>query len=1001
MSFCHPYALRIATVLRFPVAIFCLAAVFCSERSALGQSNDGIAFFEQKIRPVLIEHCYACHSQKSEKLRANLLLDSKAGWQRGGDSGLPAIVPLHPEQSPLIASVKHVDLEMPPDKPKLPDGVIADLVSWVNMGAPDPRDGPSEAKRADKSWWSLQPLSESKPSETKPTTETKPALEVGSSLRNSEGIAPNANPSNDSFIDSFIDAKLSEQGLRMGPPADARTLIRRMSYDLIGLPPTSQEVAEFSDAYRKHPTAAVSHWIEKLLASPHYGEQWGRHWLDVVRFGESFGFERNVINDDIWPFRDYVIRSIQSDKPFNQLMVEHLAGDVVGKGDPDVEVGVAFLVAGPYDDVGNSDPVAAANIRAATLDDPITAISGAFLGLTIHCARCHNHKFDPIPTQDYYRIRAALEGLSHGRRTVASAEQQRAHGDALKPLNEEKSSLNKQRRELEKSIEERIKLVLETPTRPKIDVVHTEEKFPAIDTRFMKFVMRASTGNPKSAVGSRLTEFQVWSAEPEPRNVALASNGTIALGERSSVAEDFLDAYGPQLVIDGVLGEQWFVGSPAELRLNFAKTERVSMVSFANDKGNQQAQDNSRGTTPTDYDILVSMDGEKWQSVASSAGREPWSEAHAIERMRSKTITSEEQATFAKIDASLAQVEARIRKVTPLREVWVGKHEQPKVQTFVQKGGDPTKPLEPVTPAGLAVLDHILDPAPLHENADQGERRLALAKWITNDTNPLTARVLANRIWQSHFGTGIVDSPNDFGFQGSRPSHPELLDYLALRLIRGGWRIKDLHREIMLSRAYQQSSSAHDENFARGTQLDKSARLLWRFPPRRLTAEEIRDTILKTTDNLKNDMGGPGFRLYKFTQNNVCTYFPLDKHGPETYRRSVYHQNARASVVDILNDFDLPDNSFAAPKRANTTSPMQALTMLNHRFIHDMASSLSERVSQVSADPLAQIDLVFAKLLQRAPSDFEKTQARELMQSHGLKAFCRAMLNSNELLFVE
>ncbi len=955
------------------ISTFLFLVHFCN----LGQAEDadGIAFFELKIRPVLITHCYGCHSQTSEKLRANLLLDSKAGWERGGDSGGPAIVPMHPERSPLIASVQHIELEMPPNKPKLPDGVIADLVAWVKMGAPDPRDGKLEAKRADKSWWSLQPIA-------------KPVAETASEDRRT--------------LDSFIELKLAEKGLKIGPPAEARTVIRRMSYDLIGLPPTMEEVSEFVIDFQENPSVATAGLVDRLLASPRYGERWGRHWLDVVRFGESYGFERNVINDDIWPFRDYVIRSINSDKPFNQFIVEHLAGDIVGKGQPEVEIGSAFLVAGPYDDVGNSDPVAAANIRAATLDDPITAISGAFLGLTINCARCHHHKFDPIPTEDYYRIRSALEGVSHGRRALVTSEQQQAYSDAIKPLNQEKALLISERKELERTIEARAKLLVEPPTRPKIDVVRTEESFPPTDARFLKFVMHASTTNPRSAVGAKLTEFQVWSIDSEPRNVALASNGTQAIGERSSVAEDFVEAYGPQLAIDGVLGEQWFIGSPAVLQLCFSKTERIDRIAFANDKGTQQAQDNSRGATPTDYEILVSTDGETWNTIAGSAGREPWTEGHAIDRVRKKTLTSEETSAFAKFDASIADIEKRIRRVPAPQEVWIGKHEQPKVQTFVHKGGDPTKPLEPITPSGLAVLDHILEPYRLEVNADQGERRLSLAKWITSDLNPLTARVLANRVWQYHFGTGIVDTPSDFGFQGSRPTHPEMLDYLAQRLISGGWRLKDLHREIMLSRTYLQSSNANDSNFALGSQLDKSSRLFWRFPTRRLSAEEIRDTILKTTGNLDFKMGGPGFRLYKFTQNNVCTYFPLDKLGPETYRRSVYHQNARASVVDILNDFDLPDTSFATPKRANTTSPMQALTMLNHSFIQDMAASLAEQMNQnFPADSERQINFVFSVLFQRMPDKGEMIASIDLSRAHGPKALCRALLNSNELIFLE
>ena len=963
---------------------------FCNTTS-FASDPEGIAFFEQKIRPVLIEHCYSCHSEKAVKLRANLFLDSKAGWEKGGDSGVPAVVPGDPKRSPLIASIQHLELEMPPNKPKLPDIVIADLVTWVTMGAHDPRDGKLEIKRGDKSWWSLQPI---------------PAFA-------SNEAELDGKPMDRDVIDRIIDKQLTEQGLQRSPPADARTIIRRMHYDLIGLPPTPDDVTAFAHAFHDNANAATSQLVEKLLASSQYGERWGRHWLDVVRFGESHGFERNVINDQIWPFRDYVIQSINEDKPFDTFIQEHLAGDVIGKGDPDIEIGSAFLVAGPYDDVGNSDPVAAANIRAATLDDTITATSGAFLGLTVNCARCHDHKFDPIPTEDYYRIRAAFEGVSHGHRTVATPQQQQAFSDAIQPLNQEKSRLSKERKEIETAIEIRAKQILAPSTRPKIDFVNTEESFPSVEARYLKFTMLASTSNPKSAVGSRLTEFQVWSDDPEPRNVALAANGTIAEGARSAVADDFLDAYGPQLVIDGTLGEQWFVGTPAVLKLTFAQPMQIKKISFKNDKGNEQAIDKNRGATPTDYDIQVSMDGESWLSVASSEGREPWTEEHAIERSRTKTILAEEREKLTKLGASLAELEVQIRKIPALLPIWVGKHEQPKEPTFVHKGGDPMKPLAAIAPSGLSVLDRVVDPYVLDLNAAQSERRLALAKWITSDTNPLTARVLANRVWQYHFGAGIVDTPSDFGFLGSRPSHPELLDYLARRLIKNGWLLKDLHREILISKSYRQASQGHGKEFDAGIQLDKSARLLWRFPPRRLGAEEVRDTLLTVSGKLDTRMGGPGFRLYKFSQNNVCTYFPLDHHGPDTYRRAVYHQNARASVVDVLNDFDLPDISFAAPKRSNTTTPLQALTLLNHSFTQDMATAFADRLrdsgsasnvtaSNVTASSITeQIAAAFALAFQRQPNEAEIAAAIGLIQSHGLNAFCRAMLNANELIFIE
>ena len=941
---------------------------------AHGADAAGVAFFEQKIRPVLVEHCYECHSEQAKKIKGGLRLDSRAGWLAGGDGGTTAIVPGKPEESLLIRVVQHLedDLAMPPKKPKLPGAVIADLVAWVQRGAPDPRDGAAgEAKRADKSWWSLQPL-----------RAADPALAAGPAA-----------------IDHYIAVSLEAKGLALNPPAEARTLIRRMSYDVTGLPPTAEEVGAFAVAYRAGPERAVAELADRLLASPAYGERWGRHWLDVVRFGESNGFERNFLINDLWPFRDYVIRSLNDDKPFNRFIVEHLAGDVIGKHQPEIEIGSAFLVAGPYDDVGNQDVVAQKNIRAATLDDLITATSGAFLGVTINCARCHHHKFDPIVTEDYYRLRAAFEGVTHGRRVIASREERAAFKAATDPLNAQREKLVKEREELEREVMRRAKAAADkvTATRPKGNPELTEERFEAVAAKAVKLVMSASTANPKSATGSRIVEFEAWNAGPGARNVALARHGAKAEGAKSAVAEDFPEAYGAHLAIDGRFGEQWFIGNPAVLTVTFAQTETIDRVSFRNAK-DLMIEDKAQGATPTDYEIQVSADGETWRTVASSEGREPWSAAHAIERLRREVTTPDEAGQIAALSAEIAKMDRALKAVPPLREVWAGKYAQPEADTVVQKGGDPMKPGEAVVPGSPTMADRVVPSYALAADAPEGERRRALGEWIVRDDHPLTPRVLANRVWQYHFGTGIVDTPSDLGFLGGRPTHPELLDYLARRLVEGGWRLKALHREILLSRTYRQSG-AHRAEAAR---VDQESRLLWRFPPRRLGAEELRDTMLHVAGTLDRKVGGPGFRLYRFTQNNVSTYFPLDRHGPETYRRSVYHQNARASVVDVLNDFDLPDIAFAAPRRANTTTPLQALTLLNHSFTTDMAQALAARLaSGGEATGAQQVAKAYAIAFQREPTADERAAAVELIATHGLAAFCRALLNLNELIYLD
>jgi hypothetical protein len=934
----------------------------------------GIAFFEQKVRPVLVEHCYSCHSSGAPKLKGNLFLDTKAGWEKGGDGGEPVIVPGNPDESLLIRVVQHAEegLEMPPDKPKLPDGVIADLVAWVRMGAPDPRDGTAvEARRADKSWWSLQP------------NRTDPVVVAAADAA--------------AVIDGFIAARLAADGLALNPPADPRTLIRRITYGLHGLPPTPTEVEAFVVESAGNPAAAAG-LVDRLLDSPRYGEHWGRHWLDVIRFGESNGFERNFIIDDLHPFRDYVIRSFNEDKPFDRLITEHLAGDVIGRDDPAVEIGSAFLVAGPYDDVGNQDAVAQKNIRAATIDDMITATGGGFLGLTLSCARCHNHKFDPIPAEDYYRVRAAFEGVTHGRRVVATTAERKAHAEAMAPLEQQLAALAARRAALDKAIDGRAKDALERLEfpRPAVDPAGTDESFPAVEAKLLRFVITgfSSDADPKrpGGPGGRLSEFEVWSTAG--RNVALAAHGTTATGAKSATAEDFPEAYGPQYCIDGRRGEAWFIGEPAVLTLEFAAPETIERITFINARGDRDENDSKvRGATPTEYEVQVSADGREWRTVATSAGRRPFSAALGIARARRDVITAEEQAELTEIERDSAALRKAVAGVPKLPEIWAGRFAEPKEKTFLHRGGDPQKPAGEVAPGSLAVLDVVAGRYELPGDAPEGERRLALARWIVADTNPLPPRVLANRVWHYLFGTGIVDTPSDFGFLGGKPTHPELLDYLAARLVAHGWRLKPLIREIVLSRTYRQAGTFRPEAAA----VDGLSRLLWRFPPRRLAAEEVRDTMLAVAGRLRLEpMGGPGFRLYKVSQNNVSTYFPLAEHGPETHRRAVYHQNARASVVDVLTDFDFPDVAFAAPRRASTTTPLQALTLLNHSFTSDMAAALAERVA--GDDPVAA---AYAVVFQRPPDDAERRAAESLVRSHGLRAFCRALVNSNELVFLE
>src|SRR5262245_32867508 len=946
--------------------------------SSAGSGRQSQVDFERDIRPLLHARCVECHG--ANKQQAGLRLDRKAAALKGGAGGA-VIVPGQSGASELIRRVSSVDKAemMPPTGSRLTSREIALLTAWIDAGAPWPEEKIAvEAKRADQNWWSLQTLSRAEP----PITKGIPQLWAGSP------------------IDRFIYARLAERNLQPNPPADRRALIRRISYDLTGLPPSPEEVEAFVN---DNDPRAYEKLVDRLLDSPRYGEQWGRHWLDVARFGESKGFEQNHIINNLWPYRDYVIRSFNEDKPFNRFIIEQLAGDMVAPGDPNVEVATAFLVCGPYDAVGNQDEVQKQVIRANTLDDLITATSNAFLGLTVNCARCHHHKFDPIPTEDYYRLRAAFEGTTHGERVLATSEAKARYATAARPLELRRSELSEAKAELEKSIavraKERAAQAANYPL-PKVTRHFNEHRFAPVEARYFKFRMLAHSDNPKSAVNARLDEVEVWTQAPAARNVALASQGTKASGAIARRAEDVAgaDAYGVELVNDGKFGERWFVGNPAELTLSLPRIETIERIVFSHDR-TAGPNDPGAGLGPfvTEYEVLISLDGQTWRSVADSTARPPLNEAHLVERFSRIVMTDTERQRLGALDDELARINRELKAIPPLPLVWAGKFEQPKETTYVHKGGDPLRRGAEVAPASLTVLERVVKPFTLPATAPEGERRLALAEWIASDENALTARVLANRIWHYHFGTGLVDTPSDFGYLGGKPTHPELLDLLARRLQAHGWRLKALHREILLSQTYRQSSDYR----AAAAGVDASARLLWRFPPRRLDAEEVRDTLLSVSGKLDLRMGGPGFRLYRYLEDNVATYVPLEQHGPETYRRAVYHQNARSSLIDGLTDFDLPDNAAAAPNRIRTTSPLQALTMLNHSFTPVMADALAERVKREAPQSLAaQVRRAFAISFQRQPTAEEESEALGLIKAHGWRAFGRALLNANELLYL-
>jgi len=893
------------------------------------------AQIEQQATGILRKNCIGCHDAKSKM--GGLVLESRDAALYGRATVFQTILD-------RVNSGK-----MPPGNP-LAAADRAVLTRWVAEGSPWATAlVAKERKRGGPDHWSLQPLRTA------------------------------GNPS----IDAHVAAALKAKGLTPNGAADKRTLIRRATFDLTGLPPTPEEIAAFladarSDTYEK--------LLDRLLASPAYGERWGRHWMDVIRFGESHGYEQNHLRPNAWPFRDYIIRSFNEDKPFDRMILEHLAGDVIAPADPRVFVGAGFLVAGPHDTVGNENEAARRQQRADDLDDMVNATSQAFLGLTVGCAKCHDHKFDPIQQKDYYRVAALLNGVAHGDREFATpaelARDKAAREPLLNQLKTVNTSLDAIREEAAPAIGGQRAEIL-AGYRPAVDLQLTDERFKPVQARFLRLqIKRTANGGPAG-----LEELEVWSGST---NVALKGNITASSTRK---ADGNAEAYAAKLLNDGKFDRRWFAdtGGAVTLTVELPEVTTIDRVSWSRDRDGG-FQGKFVASPISEYDIHTSTDFEVWVQVASSEGRLPYKSDQVEEMLLLSVLSQAVRDRYRQLQTQRDDLQKTVAALPKVPIVYAGKTAQPKDPVYLLNGGNVMNRGEAIVPASLSTLPFA--PFTVDEAQPEGERRVAFARWLGDARNPLTPRVMANRIWQQHFGRGLVNTPSDFGYNGERPTHPELLDLLAQKLIANGWRMKPLHREIMLSDTYRRSS-AHDVGKAR---VDGEAALLWRFPPQRLSAEAIRDSILAASGRLDRRMGGPGFHLFRYTVDNVATYFPIEDFTPETYRRAVYQTSARSVRSEMLGQYDCPDSSLPEPKRIVTTSPLQALALLNNAFLIDQAKFFAERLTrEAAADP---VERAFELAFGRAPEPGERDAAKALIDKHGLSAFCRAILNANEFVYV-
>lgn len=906
--------------------------------------------FVRDIRPIFEEHCYDCHGP--DKQKSGLRLDVKAAALKGGDYHRPTILPNEPDESALLRFIlleADTDDEpaMPPKGPRLSTSEIATIRAWIEQGAiwPDGVDAITLDDPLDH--WAFQPVEEPSP----------PATGNPDWPRNE--------------IDRFILHRLHEAGLSPNPEADRVTWLRRVTFDLTGLPPTPEAVANFvADSSE----AAFARVVDRLLASTHYGERWAQHWLDLVRYADTHGYEVNTPRANAWPYRDYVIYAFNADTPYDQFIREQIAGDHFGKQEATgFLVTAAALLPGQ---IGKDD----ASKRLARQDDLgeiLNNVGEAFLGLSIGCARCHDHKFDPVTAEDYYELQAFFAGVEYG--DVALEDPDKAQKEAAI------ASLRQRLAAQEKHLSELFSKLHRDGLKPPVSAVANVESFAPVKTSRVRFTIESTCND--NLREPCIDEFEIFNRDGE--NVALAGRGVkvTASGSRTAANRHEL-----KFVNDGVYGNSrsWMGNAKGSgwLQFDFPDVVEIERIVWGRDR---QAKFADR--LAETYRIEYANAEGTWQLLTDSKSRQTPDQA---KRKRDPFSPDELNPKDAPEIAQLLRDRAAVYRdldanASDQRSVFSGRFKNPEPQ-FVLLRGDPEQPQHEVPPAAFEFLTD----SPNFQPDDEQARRLAAANWIASPDNPLTARVMVNRIWQWHFGTGIVNTPNDFGNSGAAPSHPELLDWLAQQFIHSGWSMKQLHRLIVLSSTYRQSNLVHEA----GQTVDAGTRLLWRFPSRRLEGEAIRDSILAVSGRLNPKTGGPGFDLFK-SRGGLSGFPPIENFTEEGRRRLIYAHKIRMERDIIFGAFDCPDAGQSMPARKRSTTPIQALNLFNSHFTADESRALAERVRQDTEDDLsAQIDRLWMLAFSRLPQSDIRTDAEALAWQHGLESLCRAVFNSNEFLFL-
>jgi len=822
----------------------------------------------------------------------------------------------------------------------------------------------------------------------------------------------------------------------MSPAADRRTLIRRLSFDLVGLPPTPERVERF---VKDEDPKAYEKLVDELLHSTHYGERWARHWLDIAHYADTHGFERDQLRPNAWRYRDYVIESLNADKPYDQFIREQIAGDVIAPNDPHAVIATGFLAAGPWDYVGQvetkSDMLRRA-ARAGDLDDMVTQVITSTMGVTINCARCHDHKLDPVTQEEYYRLWAVFAGVKRGDHEVDSAEAKRFAGEKARLTQE----LAAARARIAKLAGEGLDLA---------DMVGGGVKGRGIDLRTGNLTT-GKLGYNRDIQTNRLQRIE-WPAEvkdadrgvswvfvPDGRNpVPVAAKQEVKglpatsghtwdairngpLNAQRSTKIGGVDYAEKEHSILGLHANSGITFDLAKIRqssglgmmhftaaLGFgadmsAAASRADFTVFVDNELKFQKL-KLRKDEFTHLDIAIPATAKTLTLIATDGGDGISSDllflgdARLVPEAEHSRLSSAEQEQLKQQRAKAVKLDASLKALQEPAKVYAVVSEAKPATIQVQRRGNPEDPQQEVQPGAFAWAKHAsID---FGTNAmPEGQRRRALAEWITHPDNPLTRRVLVNRLWHHHFGQGIVTTPSDFGLGGDKPSHPELLDWLAAEFLRSGWSLKHMHKLIVMSAAYQQQSTSHNDTAGR---LDAQNRLLWRQNPRRLDAESVHDAVLSVAGTLNPAMGGPGYRDFNFTEAYAPIYDYITPDKPELLRRSIYRFVVRTTPHQFMSTLDCPDPANFTPARAQTTTALQALTLSNNEFMLQQAGNLVTRIENETDSRAAAIRRAFLLCLQREPKTEEQSAATHLIADQGLFALCRMLINTNEFVYVD